>query len=57
MSEETIRALSVGGLSYSYRRLRQPQRTTEPVLVLGARCRGCSAGRRWRITWGRWRMW
>ncbi|GGN35101.1 hydrolase [Streptomyces kronopolitis] len=40
MSEETIRALSVGGLSYSYRRLRQPRWTTEPVLVLGGALQG-----------------
>ncbi|MCB5910173.1 alpha/beta fold hydrolase [Streptomyces pinistramenti] len=35
MTEETIRNLSVDGLSYSYRVLRQPASRTEPVLVLG----------------------
>ncbi|WP_260634558.1 alpha/beta fold hydrolase [Streptomyces angustmyceticus] len=40
MSEETIRSLSVRGVSYSYRRLRQPERITEPVLVLGGALQG-----------------
>ncbi|MEV5484388.1 MULTISPECIES: alpha/beta fold hydrolase [Streptomyces] len=40
MSEEMIRTLSVCGLSYSYRRLRQPERSTEPVLVLGGALQG-----------------
>ncbi|MFI7099850.1 alpha/beta fold hydrolase [Streptomyces sp. NPDC050161] len=35
MTEEVIRNLSVHGLSYSYRFLRQPDARTEPVLVLG----------------------
>ncbi|MEU8911906.1 alpha/beta hydrolase [Streptomyces nigrescens] len=40
MSEEMIRSLSVHGVSYSYRRLRQPERITEPVLVLGGALQG-----------------
>ena len=40
MSEETIRSLSVGGLPYSYRLLRQPDRITEPVMVLGGALQG-----------------
>ncbi|MFI9045669.1 alpha/beta fold hydrolase [Streptomyces sp. NPDC053427] len=40
MAEETIRALSVSGVSYSYRLLRQPARVTEPVVVLGGALQG-----------------
>ncbi|MFJ9413179.1 alpha/beta fold hydrolase [Streptomyces sp. NPDC101227] len=40
MAEETIRALSVSGVSYSYRVLRQPERATEPVMVLGGALQG-----------------
>ncbi|MEU9116490.1 alpha/beta hydrolase [Streptomyces sp. NPDC048483] len=40
MAEETIRALSVSGVSYSYRLLRQPDRITEPVMVLGGALQG-----------------
>ncbi|MFG2137747.1 alpha/beta fold hydrolase [Streptomyces sp. NPDC048650] len=40
MHEETIRSLSVGGVSYSYRLLRQPDRITEPVMVLGGALQG-----------------
>lgn len=35
MTNEVVNALSVDGLSYSYRLLRQPAPRTEPVLVLG----------------------
>ncbi|TJZ58842.1 alpha/beta hydrolase [Streptomyces piniterrae] len=40
MSEETIHPLSVRGVSYSYRLLRQPDRITEPVMVLGGALQG-----------------
>lgn len=40
MSEETVRSLSVRGVSFAYRRLRQPQRITEPVVVLGGALQG-----------------
>ncbi|TBO60410.1 alpha/beta hydrolase [Streptomyces kasugaensis] len=40
MSEETIRSLSVSGVRYSYRRLRQPDRRTEPVMTLGGALQG-----------------
>ncbi|MFJ9407444.1 alpha/beta fold hydrolase [Streptomyces sp. NPDC101393] len=40
MSEETIRSLSVSGVPYSYRLLRQPDRITEPVMVLGGALQG-----------------
>ncbi|MFF0623648.1 alpha/beta fold hydrolase [Streptomyces sp. NPDC004296] len=40
MSEEVIRSLSVRGVSYAYRVLRQPERCTEPVLVLGGALQG-----------------
>ncbi|KPC60724.1 alpha/beta fold hydrolase [Streptomyces chattanoogensis] len=40
MVEETIRSLSVGGVSYSYRLLRQPEGVTEPVMVLGGALQG-----------------
>ncbi|MFB7630859.1 alpha/beta fold hydrolase [Streptomyces sp. NPDC056149] len=40
MSEEVIRSLSVGGVSYAYRVLRRPERCTEPVLVLGGALQG-----------------
>ncbi|MGG2460445.1 alpha/beta fold hydrolase [Streptomyces sp. RGM 3693] len=40
MSEEVIRSLSVCGVSYAYRVLRQPERCTEPVLVLGGALQG-----------------
>lgn len=35
MTDEVVNALSVDGLSYSYRLLRQPAPRTEPVLILG----------------------
>ncbi|KUL47652.1 hydrolase [Streptomyces sp. NRRL F-4489] len=40
MSEEVIRSLSVSGVSYAYRVLRQPAPRTEPVLVLGGALQG-----------------
>ncbi|ARF58933.1 alpha/beta fold hydrolase [Streptomyces gilvosporeus] len=40
MAEESIRSLSVSGVSYSYRVLRQPDRVTEPVMVLGGALQG-----------------
>ncbi|GAA2643597.1 alpha/beta hydrolase [Streptomyces lunalinharesii] len=40
MSEEVIRSLSVRGVSYAYRVLRQPERCTEPILVLGGALQG-----------------
>ncbi|MFI6767367.1 alpha/beta fold hydrolase [Streptomyces sp. NPDC050355] len=40
MYEETIRSLSVRGVSFAYRRLRQPERITEPVMVLGGALQG-----------------
>ncbi|REK91394.1 alpha/beta hydrolase [Streptomyces inhibens] len=40
MYEETIRSLSVSGVSFAYRRLRQPERITEPVMVLGGALQG-----------------
>ncbi|MFG2222530.1 alpha/beta fold hydrolase [Streptomyces sp. NPDC048644] len=42
MSEETIRSLSVNGVPYAYRVLRQPDGITEPVLVLGGALQGMS---------------
>ncbi|MGW1375459.1 alpha/beta fold hydrolase [Streptomyces sp. NPDC002446] len=40
MYEETIRSLSVRGVSFAYRRLRPPERITEPVMVLGGALQG-----------------
>ncbi|MEU5209846.1 alpha/beta fold hydrolase [Streptomyces sp. NPDC020742] len=40
MYEETIRSLSVDGVTFAYRRLRQPERITEPVMVLGGALQG-----------------
>ncbi|MFG2627415.1 alpha/beta fold hydrolase [Streptomyces sp. NPDC048473] len=40
MAEETIRTLSVHGLRYGYRILRQPSPRTEPVIVLGGALQG-----------------
>lgn len=40
MSEETIHSLSVNGVPYAYRLLWQPDRVTEPVLVLGGALQG-----------------
>ncbi|WP_077194267.1 alpha/beta fold hydrolase [Streptomyces lydicus] len=40
MYEETIRSLSVSGVSFAYRRLRQPERITEPVMVIGGALQG-----------------
>ncbi|MER5741673.1 alpha/beta hydrolase [Streptomyces sp. NPDC002225] len=40
MADEIIRTLSVGGLRYGYRLLRQPAPRTEPVIVLGGALQG-----------------
>jgi pimeloyl-ACP methyl ester carboxylesterase len=40
MSDESIRLLSVSAVPYSYRVLRQPDRVTEPVLILGGALQG-----------------
>ncbi|WP_043268256.1 alpha/beta hydrolase [Streptomyces sp. CT34] len=40
MNEELIRSLSVRGVSYAYRLLRQPNQVTEPALVLGGALQG-----------------
>ncbi|MCK7621562.1 alpha/beta hydrolase [Streptomyces sp. RS10V-4] len=40
MSEEVIRSLSVSGVPYAYRVVRQPERRTEPVVVLGGALQG-----------------
>ncbi|MEN8655774.1 alpha/beta hydrolase [Streptomyces sp. 21So2-11] len=40
MPEEVVRSLSVNGLPYAYRVLRQPDALTEPVLVLGGALQG-----------------
>lgn len=40
MTEETIHSLSVDGLRYAYRTLRQPDPLTEPVIVVGGALQG-----------------
>ncbi|MFF4604572.1 alpha/beta fold hydrolase [Streptomyces sp. NPDC001339] len=40
MTDEVVNALSVDGLSYSYRLLRQPAQRIEPVLILGGLLQG-----------------
>ncbi|GGU93267.1 hydrolase [Streptomyces albospinus] len=40
MNEESIRSLSVRGVSYAYRLLRHPEPVTEPALVLGGALQG-----------------
>ncbi|TSB21138.1 alpha/beta fold hydrolase [Streptomyces benahoarensis] len=40
MSEETIRSLSLGGVSYAYRLLHHPDGATDPVMVLGGALQG-----------------
>ncbi|MFE6689823.1 alpha/beta fold hydrolase [Streptomyces sp. NPDC057743] len=40
MSEEVIRSLPVGRVSYAYRMLRRPERCTGPVVVLGGALQG-----------------